>query len=1073
MVMKLKSIFLSCFVLSCTVLSSSVLYGAETPAGLVKESGVKGGLVVHVGCGDATFTAGLRVNERYVVQGLDTDAARVAKAAEYLRKRDLSGPVTVIRWDGKRLPYADNLVSLLVVDSAGSLADGEIMRALSPRGVAMIKSGGGRKRLTKPWPKDIDEWTHYLHGPDNNAVAEDTRVEPPRFMQWVSGPRWGRSHDHLSTVSAVVSAAGRIFSIVDEGPAASVKADSKWMLVARDAFNGVLLWKKAVGPWEGQLRPFRSGPAEMPRRLVAAGDRVYATLGYGRAVVAMDAATGEVLRTYAGTQNAHEIVCSDGKLFIVISEPLKAKSPTSGEVVRRFPVWRGFYKEYTIRYMPRHIRAIDAESGKLIWKKDDEDARQILPLTLIVGKGRVFFQNADKLLALEPASGKLLWKVDRPSVRHRYAWLVPTLVVKDGVVLSADRAAGKPVDTGGDDKKALEWRVSANHILTGGEIMAFSAKDGKKLWTAPCHEGFNSPADVFVIDQKVYSGVLAWGRQPGITKVYDLKTGKVVATRPPDQKLYTLGFGHHRCHRNKATTKYVIQGRAGIEFLDVSDPNRVTADHWVRGACQYGSLPCNGLIYAPTHPCACYVAAKLDGYNALSGKRGTPFAKGPERLVKGPAFGKTQNAKSRTPRNEWPTLRHDNARSGFTTVTLSADLKPHWSRPLTGPLTAVVAAGGRLYVARREANTLCALKVDDGSPLWSFTAGGRIDSPPTVFGGGVYFGSADGWIYCLRAEDGVLAWRFRVAPESRQIVAYGRLESVWPVHGNVLVCKGPAGRPVAYASAGRTSYVDGGVYVCGVDAVTGKLQFRRRISHMDPKTGNELQNTIKGVTMPGAIPDVLSTDGTSIFMRHQRFDLEGKTLSQNVDHLFCSAGFLDDTWWHRTYLQIGRFMRGGYGGWTSAGNTKISGKALVRNDKRAFGFGRKGYTITGSHLGMQSEFHLFAADIKAVAPPKAPKKKRGRRPRPKINYVWSKSIGIYPRAMLLAGDTLFLAGPDNVDDFFAAGPKGEVRLMAISTEDGTKKAECKLKASPVYDSFAVCDGRLYFSTVDGRVVCWK
>ena len=39
--------------------------------------------------------------------------------------------------------------------------------------------------------KEIDEWTHYLHGPDNNAVADDTRVGPPRYMQWVVRARAG------------------------------------------------------------------------------------------------------------------------------------------------------------------------------------------------------------------------------------------------------------------------------------------------------------------------------------------------------------------------------------------------------------------------------------------------------------------------------------------------------------------------------------------------------------------------------------------------------------------------------------------------------------------------------------------------------------------------------------------------------------------------------------------------------------------------------------------------------------------------------------------------------------------
>jgi hypothetical protein len=220
------------------------------------------------------------------------------------------------------------------------------------------------------------------------------------------------------------------------------------------------------------------------------------------------------------------------------------------------------------------------------------------------------------------------------------------------------------------------------------------------------------------------------------------------------------------------------------------------------------------------------------------------------------------------------------------------------------------------------------------------------------------------------------------------------------------------------------------------------------------------------------MPDVLATDGTSIFIRHQRFDLGGRSLKPNVDHLFSSAGYLDDTWWHRTYLQIGRSMNGGYGGWGQAGNSHISGRTLVRNESRAFGFGRKSYMITGSHIGLQSQYHLFAADVKQTATRKGPGV-RGQGPGARVNYSWSKSIPFYPRAMLLAGDMLFLAGPGDVDDFGAEEPTGDVLLWAVSSEDGEKKAEYKLKASPVYDSLAACAGRLYFTTVDGRVVCYR
>ena len=54
-------------------------------------------------------------------------------------------------------------------------------------------------KTVKPRPAEIDDWTHFLHGPTNNAVADDSVVGPPRQLQWVGGPRWARSHHHLGS----------------------------------------------------------------------------------------------------------------------------------------------------------------------------------------------------------------------------------------------------------------------------------------------------------------------------------------------------------------------------------------------------------------------------------------------------------------------------------------------------------------------------------------------------------------------------------------------------------------------------------------------------------------------------------------------------------------------------------------------------------------------------------------------------------------------------------------------------------------------------------------------------------
>ena len=119
----------------------------DRAAGIIKSSGVKGGLVVHVGCGDGRLTAALRASDGYLVHGLDTDAGKVAAARKHIRSLGLYGKVSVATFDGEHLPYAENLVNLLVADKLDKVPMGEVMRVLAPRGVAVIN---GKKTVVFP-----------------------------------------------------------------------------------------------------------------------------------------------------------------------------------------------------------------------------------------------------------------------------------------------------------------------------------------------------------------------------------------------------------------------------------------------------------------------------------------------------------------------------------------------------------------------------------------------------------------------------------------------------------------------------------------------------------------------------------------------------------------------------------------------------------------------------------------------------------------------------------------------------------------------------------------------------------
>lgn len=1026
---------------------------------LLAESGVKGGLIVHVGCGGGQRTAKLLASPSYLVHGLDRDPANVAKARKHIRSLGLYGKVSIDRLTGRRLPYTDNLVNLVVAEDIAGIPMPEVMRVLAPGGAALVKRGQKWTKTVKPRPAGIDEWTHFLYNSSNNAVSKDRVVGPPHHVQWIGGPKFARSHEHFGTVSAAVSSGGRLFTIIDEGPTATVALPPRWSLIARDAFNGVVLWKKPVGPWENHLRFFRGGPPEIGRRLVAIGDRVYVTLGYGKPVSALDAATGKVVRVYKGTGGAYEILYDAGRLYLAVGD---LDADAMAAVARR----RG-QGQAVPPAGNRRIVVVDAETGRTIWKKHDRDTADLMPAALAVDAEHVVFENLKEILCLDKKTGRELWRAKRPLARKRAAWSAPTLVLYKDVVLSADvyQTPGQKDEKRADPKKRRKRRGRP------GQLIAFSAKTGKRLWSCKSFTGFNSPSDVFVANGLVWTGKIRSVLDPGFTAARDPMTGKVRKKRPADS-WKDVRMPHHRCYRNRATERYLLLGRAGIEFLD-TESGELLWNHWTRGTCQFGILPANGLVYAPPHACACYIEAKLSGFIAMAPLR-TAKATADKRFEKGAAFGAVRQATIGA--EDWPTFRHDPARSGRATTSVPADCRQAWRTRLGGRLSSPVIAGGRVFVASIDTHTVHALDASSGQALWSKTVGGRVDSPPTIHNGTLLFGSADGWVYCLRAADGKLVWRFRAAPEERRIVSRGQVESVWPVHGSVLVQNGS----VSFA-AGRSSFLDGGIRLYRLDAKTGEKLAETRVDSRDPKTGRQKHRAVVGFDLPGALPDVLSASGGHIFMRHRVYDDENLKPQPNTPHLFSPAGFLDDNWWHRTYWIVGNRMRSGFRDWADVGNKVPAGRILVVGGSVVYGYSRLYYDrATAGHVGLgRIGYHLFAADTTPGKKAKLPPRKPGAKPiLAKLNYRWVHATPVLVRAMAVAGETLFIAGPPDLLDerskrsIAALEGKRGGTLRAVSAASGKKLAELPLDSPPVFDGMAAAAGRLYLVCLDGTVRCY-
>lgn len=1028
---------------------------------ILKETGVRGGLVVQIGVRrGGQLTAALRASDAFLVQGFDTDPTHVEQVRAALSAKGLRGSAMVDGFDGKTIPLTDNVARLVVAAELGNVPMREVMRVLCPGGVAMI---AGKKHV-KPRPEAIDNWTHYLHDATNNAVAADTVVGPPRHVQWLAGPKWTRTHHQLNSVSSVVTAGGRLFTIVDESTAADMTVPPKWMLVARDAFSGVRLWSRPLESWANTGVRFRSGPAQVTRLLVTDGERVYAPLGLNKPITAIDAATGETIATYQATEAAEEIVLTGKVLLAMTGDPVAEHAA-------------GVAKARGVK-MPnkKSVVAIDVETGQTAWTWTDPEAAP-MPETLAADGERAYLQSGGSAVCLDLATGDVRWRCGEPKGEKprgaRSGFGRHVLVVSDGVVL----------------------------CNLAGELTAIDAMTGKKLWKATGGNGFHAPMDVFVIDGVVWTGIhpqdsVSPPPVNDFSEGRDLRTGKVLSTNTDMVDLQTAGH-HHRCYREKATTRFILGGKRGIELMDLTGENH-SRNNWVRGTCQYGILPANGMLYIPPHSCGCYMESKLSGFWALAAKATErPAQADADRLTKGPAYGhKPANAAAA---GEWPQYRGDVLRSGTAGEAVPANLTTAWKARIGGRLSQPVVAGGKLLVASVDAGTVHAIDEKTGELAWIFPAGGRVDSPPAIHGDVALFGSADGRVYCVRLADGQLIWKFLAARADVRTVANGRVESLWPVHGSVLVFE-----DTVYFAAGRSTWLDGGIDLYGLDPATGAIRHRRRLASRHPVIGEGkdkaadkyndrvAQNLTDYRTYlqpdrsdafsmaGGAVTDVLVSDGTNVFMHHAKFDAKLAPQAGLTRHLFSTSNLLDDTENHRSHwvLGTGDFSKVAvaYSWIANSSGARWGGMAVPAGLMMAFDDQTLWMVRRSGNKG--PKYSLQARPNAPFDPDEKPLPDFGRKvPEAARKPKWSVKVPFRPRAMLKAGGHIVLAGHptdaagvDRRDLYFGRGPG---MLHVIAAADGATLSRHELDAPPVWDGVATAGGRLYVSTADGQVVCLR
>ena len=480
---------------------------------------------------------------------------------------------------------------------------------------------------------------------------------------------------------------------------------------------------------------------------------------------------------------------------------------------------------------------------------------------------------------------------------------------------------------------------------------------------------------------------------------------------------------------------------------------------------------------------------------------------------------------------DWPTYRHDAARSGVTSDALKPPLAAAWTyQPLHAPRPAwgdpnprpvggwfgynegrrmhfddayhAVVAGGLAFFGSSADGKVTALDAATGQVRWAALTGGPVRLAPTVWQGKVYVGSDDGWVYCYRASDGEVVWTFRAAPSDRKVLGSGQMVSLWPLRTSVLVEGG-----VAYVGAGI--FPAEGVYIYALDAATGKELWCNDTSAAAPMSRISPQGYLlaspdklfvpMGRTSPAGYD---RKDGRLVretYFEHQiggtyALLAEGQMVTGTTQLIAYDPNSNARFAWFKgrqiivtpavAYLADGRELK--------AIDRKTYPKASLRrkalNDRwnRARGGGvRAARTVRQREQAVQqSTKALEALEAKAAAAKEieaarrtlaADRKALEAAQGNKAYKQWQALLADIQKADAAIADTITWRCPTAAaemlilaGDVLVAGGDGEV--VAVDTASGRKLWSAKV--SGLVRGLSVADGRLYASTNTGAIHCF-